>query len=176
MALQTSGAISLNQIHVEAGGSSGSAVSMNDADVRGLISKGSGASMAFNEWYGASSSLDTQTVTVGSFRLNSLTPYSYGYFGSSGGSISDGTSNMYSGILYKQINWWHYGTITLIITGHQSNSGWATMKIGSTTLNRSSASYSQSSSGLEVTAWNWTSQSTNLFGTTVGATVAVVFN
>ena len=55
MALQTSGAISLNDIHVEAGGSSGTQASMNDSDIRGLISKSSGAQMSFNEWYGASS-------------------------------------------------------------------------------------------------------------------------
>ena len=54
MALQTSGAISLNDIHVEAGGSSGSSATINDTDIRALISKGSGASMSFNEWYGAS--------------------------------------------------------------------------------------------------------------------------
>jgi hypothetical protein len=54
MALQTSGAISLNDIHVEAGGSSGTQASMNDSDIRGLIDKSSGAQMAFNEWYGAS--------------------------------------------------------------------------------------------------------------------------
>ena len=39
MALQTSGSISLNQIHVEASNSatqSGSTVSLNDSDVRGL--------------------------------------------------------------------------------------------------------------------------------------------
>lgn len=54
MALQTSGAISLNDIHVEAGGSSGTQASINDSDIRNLISKGSGAQMSFNEWYGAS--------------------------------------------------------------------------------------------------------------------------
>ena len=54
MALQTSGQISLNDIHVEAGGSSGTQASINDADIRGLISKGSGVQMSFNEWYGAS--------------------------------------------------------------------------------------------------------------------------
>ena len=67
MALPTSGAISLNQIHVEAGGSSGTIASINDADIRGLISKGSGATMSFNEWYGASSSIDSQTMYVGTF-------------------------------------------------------------------------------------------------------------
>lgn len=54
MTLQTSGTISLNDIHVEAGGGSGSNCSINDSDIRGLISKGSGASMNFAEWYGAS--------------------------------------------------------------------------------------------------------------------------
>lgn len=53
MALQTSGAISLNDLHVEAGGTSGTNCTMNDADIRGLISKGSGVSMSIDEWYGA---------------------------------------------------------------------------------------------------------------------------
>jgi len=53
--IPTSGAISLNQMHTEVGGSSGSTVSINDADIRGLIGKASGATMSFNEWYGASS-------------------------------------------------------------------------------------------------------------------------
>ena len=56
MALQSSGAISLNDIHVEAGGTSGTQASINDTDIRGLINKASGATMSFNEWYGASSS------------------------------------------------------------------------------------------------------------------------
>jgi len=37
MALQSSGAISLNDIHIEAGGSSGSNCSINDADIRALV-------------------------------------------------------------------------------------------------------------------------------------------
>ena len=54
MAVPSSGAISLNDFHVEAGGTSGTQASLNDSDIRGLISKSSGAQMAFNEWYGAS--------------------------------------------------------------------------------------------------------------------------
>lgn len=54
MPLTASGLISLNQIHVEAGGGSGTQVSINDSDVRGLIGKSSGAQMSFSEWYGAS--------------------------------------------------------------------------------------------------------------------------
>ena len=59
MALPNSGPLSLNQIHVEAGGSSDTEASINDSDIRGLIGKSSGAQMSFNEWYGA-----TNTVTV----------------------------------------------------------------------------------------------------------------
>lgn len=55
MALQTSGQISLNDLHVEAGGSSGTQCSFNDSDIRDLIDKGSGAQSAMNEFYGASS-------------------------------------------------------------------------------------------------------------------------
>ena len=54
MPLQNSGAISLNEIHIEAGGGSGTQVSINESDVRGLIGKSSGSQMAFSEWYGAS--------------------------------------------------------------------------------------------------------------------------
>ena len=57
MALQTSGQITINQIHLEAGGSSQTQATLNDADIRGLIGKASGAQMAMSEWYGASSSV-----------------------------------------------------------------------------------------------------------------------
>ena len=53
MALQTSGAISLNQIHIEAGGTTGTQTSLNDSDNRDLIGKASGAQSSFSEWYGA---------------------------------------------------------------------------------------------------------------------------
>lgn len=72
MALQTSGTISLNDIHIEAGGSSGTNASINDVDIRGLISKASGATMSFNEWYGASNllSLSGQSTAQNSGFLN----------------------------------------------------------------------------------------------------------
>ena len=46
MTLQTSGAISLNQIHVEAGGTSGTTVSLNDSDIRSLGGGASGLTLA----------------------------------------------------------------------------------------------------------------------------------
>lgn len=65
MALPSSGAISLNQMHVEVGGASGTQVSINDADIRALIGKGSGAQMSFSEWYGASASTTySASITV----------------------------------------------------------------------------------------------------------------
>ena len=61
MALPSSGSISLNQMHIEVGSSSGTQVSINDSDIRGLIGKSSGATMSFSEWYGASAfTADTQ--------------------------------------------------------------------------------------------------------------------
>ena len=64
MPLQTSGAISLNDIHVEAGGTSGTNCSINDSDIRALspasgytIPTGSGTTIDFGDFYGASSSL-----------------------------------------------------------------------------------------------------------------------
>lgn len=67
MPLPTSpSSISLNQIHVEAGGTSGTEASINDADIRALIGKASGAQMSFSEWYGAAnvlSSVEIQPAT-----------------------------------------------------------------------------------------------------------------
>lgn len=54
MALQTSGQISLNDIHVEVGGTSGSQVGINDADVRNLIGSTLGSQVDFADFYGAS--------------------------------------------------------------------------------------------------------------------------
>lgn len=55
MALPSSGQLSLNQLHVEAGGTTGTQASMNDSDIRGLIDKGNQAQNKISEYYGASS-------------------------------------------------------------------------------------------------------------------------
>lgn len=54
MALQTSGPISLDDIHVEAGGTTGTQAGINDTDIINLIGKSSATQMGFDEWYGAS--------------------------------------------------------------------------------------------------------------------------
>ena len=57
MALQASGQISLDDLHVEAGGTTGTECSLNDTDIRDIISKGDGAQNAINEYYGGSSAV-----------------------------------------------------------------------------------------------------------------------
>lgn len=76
MGLQSSGAISLNDIHVEAGGTTGTQASLNDSDIRGLISKASGATMSFSEWYGASGN-PVVTVTQGILYQSQATLYGF---------------------------------------------------------------------------------------------------
>tara|TARA_B100001113_G_C21116794_1_gene625661 strand:+ start:1458 stop:2111 length:654 start_codon:yes stop_codon:yes gene_type:complete len=190
MALTSSGAISLNEIHVEAGGSSGSICSINDSDIRGLISKGPGATMAFNEWYGASAaaadvsttmtiggdsstetiqyvgttrvrfrgfSSSTQTYDSGATSLGSLGSTSFtGYFG--GNTITDlhvrGTS-------FSSFGNPPYGATTLQFSVNaenvsNSNSSFKKLLVGSTTYNRSDATYS---TGSGKTHWTWTAGS-----------------
>ena len=76
MPLQTSGAISLNQIHIEAGGSSGTQASLNDSDIRGLIGKASGATSSFSNFYGASGNW-SPTVTIGNATVLKTTVYGF---------------------------------------------------------------------------------------------------
>lgn len=65
MALPLSGAISLNDMHIEAGGATGTLATINDADIRGLIGKASATAMSFDEWYGASASTTIQVNLEG---------------------------------------------------------------------------------------------------------------
>ncbi len=58
MGLQTSGPISINDLHLEAGGSSGTMAGMNDSDIRDMIDKASGATASLSEYYGASSEVN----------------------------------------------------------------------------------------------------------------------
>ena len=51
MALQSSGAISLNDIHTEVGATSGTSCSMGDSDLRTLAGDTSGA-ISMSQWYG----------------------------------------------------------------------------------------------------------------------------
>ena len=87
MALQTSGPISLNDMHVEVGGNSGTLCSVNDADIRDLISRGANTSQNFQEYYGksAETSLPTSGSTInGQVQLKEIKASDYI---SSGGTL-----------------------------------------------------------------------------------------
>ena len=92
--IPTSGAISLNQMHTEAGGTSGTEVSINDADIRALINKAANTQMSFSEWYGASANWST-TLTIGTQTNKAGTRYGFLQQGGGGtvyyGSLSDST-------------------------------------------------------------------------------------
>lgn len=97
MALPSSGAISLNEMHIEAGGTTGTLCSINDADIRALIDKASGVQMSFSEWYGAvaalwSADMHSETSTYRGVQLStapngSWTSQNYG----NSGTLSDDT-------------------------------------------------------------------------------------
>lgn len=61
MPVTSSGIITLDDLHVEAGGTTGTECSFNDSDIRDMIGKGSGAQASMSEYYGASSTIWTHT-------------------------------------------------------------------------------------------------------------------
>jgi len=73
VALQTSGAISLNDIHVEMGGTSGTTVSLGDSDIRAVAGSASGAA-AIGSCYGVT------VVTVTQGTLSSQYSTSRGFY------------------------------------------------------------------------------------------------
>lgn len=111
MALQTSGAISLGDIHVEAEGSPYAGTgesSLNDANIRGLtaasgytINSTSGTQISIGDFYGASAS-STTTVTVTQALYVGSTVRYYGKFVS--GSTSPTSVNGFT-ILYVFRHW-----------------------------------------------------------------------
>lgn len=157
MALQTSGAISLNDIHVEAGGSTGTQVSINDSDVRGLIGKASGATMSFSEWYGASAALSQFTMTTGFNEGKVLNSYGYG---SGYGSVTSTTTGItgnagdLNGLNSLEIQ--GEQPIELVVNGIVSNSGFTSITIGSDTYLRSNAAF-RTDTNLNVSIWQWQS-------------------
>ena len=73
MALPSSGQISLDQMHVEAGGTTGTQAAINDADIRDLISASSESEMEFSDFYGASSGYSATLVSGTQTYLGAIT-------------------------------------------------------------------------------------------------------
>lgn len=193
MALQTSGTISLNDIHVEAGGASGSSATINDADIRALIGKASGAQMAFSEWYGASAS---QTIATGNSYYQAGTQYvleqhslarsdvafTTGYASAPNFTLNNRTTG-FGQLNFSSINSLYSlslmdiaggaGVIGQVThNGHPANSGWSTLVItgngSSRTFTRTSASYagttfSAGAGTYSAAVWTFPSGISNIF-------------
>ena len=194
MALQSSGQISLNDLHVEAGGSTGTQASMNDTDIRGLVSAAANSQMTFSSFYGASSSILSTTMTIGVINLSSTYGgiyYGYNDHTKSGvtldscGSLASGSVNsIQSGAIVSRIT--HHNTtqsIAIQINDNTAipNSGWTSLTIGSTTLNRTAANFVQqtntnATSGYQQTStWTFNSQgTTSPFGTSGTVSITIL--
>lgn len=82
MTLQSSGTISLDQIHVEAGGTTSTQASIDNADIRALIGRSAGVTSSFSDFYGA----EAYPTTGG----EQNTGYNY-----AGGSLTSGTGTLH---------------------------------------------------------------------------------
>lgn len=114
--------------------------------------------------------IETQTVTVGTFSAKGVTVYG---FVTSVGSIADGTFDFVSNAVITNLSWTNLNQLNFEITGVFANSGWTTVTISGTDFLRSAATFTTQVSPPR-TLWSWSGAS-NVFGTTVGATVPAVF-
>ena len=193
MPLPSSGQISLDQMHVEAGGTSGTQCSIQDSDIRALIGIGPPpASLSFNQWYGASAitNVHSSTMTVGTLDLTaSYAGVNYGFNDMSGsglfsndfGSLTNSSFTVGTNSSVELLRW---NTVTQNImfrvgsTFALSNSGWSTLQIGSTSFSRSAATFSSVSltSSFDhnfAAQWVWSSVSTNPIGTSGTKSITV---
>lgn len=165
--IPTSGAINLNEIHTEAGGSSGTACTINDSDIRGLIGKSSGVQMDFADWYGASN--DPRTTLSGSAALSTAVnvawyqALSFTFYGYSSGAYGSINNSSWMGKTITAFSYSAYGTnYSFTINAAVFNSGWTSISLYhpySDTTNpyvftRSSATYSYNTNA-NTTTWTW---------------------
>lgn len=137
MALPSSGQITLNEMHVEVGGSSGTEVALNDADIRGLIGKSSGAQMAFNEWYGASN-VQYFTISSNQQELNLATYLTNAGWGGSGAVDVTINSSVYI---------WSNSTSTAGLTISSALNGLLTLRNSGFIIGRGATGGANGSSG-----------------------------
>lgn len=179
MGIQTSGQLSLDDIHVEAGGSTTTTAGINDSDIRGLINKSANTQMAFSEWYGASGGLLTTTITVGTWTFKSQVAYGWvGVFNIGSASPTaipfknngNALLNNLNGI-YDGASWSLAVTISNVGTD-TSNSGFNTLTVNGVSYNRTAANFSVSAGEL---FYNWPTSSNPVGTTTNGSTFTGVF-
>ena len=151
MAVPSSGAISLNDFHTEAGGNANSTCSLNDSDIRGLISKSAGASMNFEEWYGASGTLSVTTMTTGNTSNKGGT--SIGFITGNIGSLSDTTFDVGNKPILKLVHLSTGNKMNFTLDNQGDNTGFTTMTVGSTAYQRTDAGFSTNNANQAI--WEW---------------------
>lgn len=192
MALPASGTISLDQLHVEAGGTSGTTCSMNDADIRDIGDFSANTARGLNAWYGYKAkwiiSMTTGQTTVntaGSDYVAANTERYRGYNGSSGtrptgstyGSLNDYQDADYLGnktINAFQINGSSSQTQPAVTAMSlqcgsavsNTNAAFLKVKVGTTTFNRSDATFSTT---ITFEQWTWQTGNKNVPNNTTGA-------
>ena len=160
---------------------------MNLVSNSGLVGAAGGSGSG-----GGGGNLDSQAVTVGQASTPSGgsgapsgTTVRRGYSFSGGhGSISDGTSNLYSGAEIREIKYqWDTtydisGVLLTIVGANLANSGWTTLTIGSESYLRTNANYATIGN---QTFWSWPGETdedynggSDPFGAT-GTTTTCVF-
>lgn len=120
---------------------------------------------------GSSIYLGAATVTVGFASAGGFS--SYGKGASQGGIVPTTWAN--SGLTVVELKDVYSSGVPawldFTVAGSAPNSGWETLAVGSTTLNRADASYSNNGTS---TSWIFNGAPT-VFGTTVGATRSIVW-
>ena len=181
MTLPTSGPLSLSDIQTEFGGvnpiglgeyyAGGGLVPPGTTGTYGAVP--SSGAISIQNFYGTSAAVtETQTVTVGTFSFKGFDQYGFstllGY-----GSIADGTFGFISDAPIEVLAWANTNNLTFRITGVYPNSGWTKLTINGVDFLRAVGSHSTGTSP-NFSHWDWSGAS-NVFGTTIGASVPAVF-
>lgn len=170
MPLPSSGSISLNQMHIEVGGTSGTTCSLNDSDIRGLIpNRASGALSRFSDFHGRSFGIGQ--IAAGNSSYSAPSTYVAANWGLYSTDL-DGISGIITPYITNHPNFtlnnrstrfasmnWQPNNIGLALldkgqvpvsahNGHPANSGWTTVKlVGNSqtrTLARTAATFNAS--------------------------------
>ena len=142
---------------------------MNLVSNSGLVGAAGGSGSG-----GGGGNLDSQTVTVGTTNTASggsgapagvSVKTGFLLSGAGSSSISDGTSNLYSGASIVQLNysWDNVYPISAVFlsiaSAPHANSGWTTLTVGTTAYQRTNAIYGANSGG--NSSWSWYDGSDN---------------
>ena len=163
MSISASGAVSLDTIHTEAGGSSGTTCSLGDSDIRAIIGNSSGANN-MNAYRGHDNELtlscgqDTVTVNKTEYPYNGVANVPNGI---SMGSWTDASTN--AGGTTRSINSLYTGTSgtvpEMIIPGNTSSTSFSNL-FGYSKIKSGSNVYFDSSLTVGI-AYNSTNNTTN---------------